>query len=180
MWAAGKQTVTGMCECTSIVAPMLGGGHGLLQGQYGLAADQLVSARLVLANGTVVVASNTSHPDLFWALRGAGHNFGIVTEMVYKIYDVEPGKEKWTKETFLFDSASLEEVFRVSNHLLDIQPPGMLHFAFFLRLPDIDPAKVGAPIVAEYCITDVADNDYDGGTIQWTTICLQKVHPILP
>jgi FAD/FMN-containing dehydrogenase len=64
---------------------MLGGGHGLLQGHYGLLSDNLISARMVLANGTAVTVSSESNPDLFWAIRGAGHNFGIVTEFEYKI-----------------------------------------------------------------------------------------------
>jgi FAD/FMN-containing dehydrogenase len=64
---------------------MLGGGHGLLQGHYDLLADNLISARMVLANGTAVTVSSESNPDLFWAIRGAGHNFGIVTEFEYNI-----------------------------------------------------------------------------------------------
>lgn len=59
------------------------------RGQYGFIVDQLINATLVLANGTVVVSSATSHPDLFWALKGAGHNFGIVTEINYEIYDLK-------------------------------------------------------------------------------------------
>ena len=59
----------------------LGGGHGTLQGHYGLLADQIVAARIVLGNGKAVTASKKKNSDLFWALRGAGHNFGIVTEV---------------------------------------------------------------------------------------------------
>ena len=72
--------VHGVCECVGYTAVLLGGGHGILQGRYGLIADQLVSARMVLANGSAVTVSADSHPELFWAIRGAGHNFGIVVE----------------------------------------------------------------------------------------------------
>ncbi|KAI3527600.1 hypothetical protein CSPX01_16853 [Colletotrichum filicis] len=89
LWAAGKQTVTGICECVGISAPVLGGGHGWLQGQYGLASDQVISAKVVLPDGRLVTASNYENPDLFWALRGAGHNFGIVTEWQYRVHDIK-------------------------------------------------------------------------------------------
>src|SRR5690349_20852225 len=87
LWPQGKQTVTGACECVSLVGPMLGGGHGWLQGRNGLAVDQLVEARVILPDGKLVIANETGkYSDLFWALRGAGHNFGIVTEVKYKVY----------------------------------------------------------------------------------------------
>jgi FAD/FMN-containing dehydrogenase len=61
-----------------------------LQGQYGLLADQLVEARIVLADGTAFTVSESSHKDLLWGIRGAWHSFGVVTEFKYKIYDVMP------------------------------------------------------------------------------------------
>lgn len=63
-----------------------GGGIGPLSGQYGLVCDNLLSARVALANGTVVNASESENPDLFWAIRGAGGNFGICTEFTYKLH----------------------------------------------------------------------------------------------
>jgi FAD/FMN-containing dehydrogenase len=70
------------------MGPLLGGGHGFLQGRYGLVVDNVVSARVVLANSTVVTVSGEENGELFWALRGAGHNFGIVTEVRSRVYDV--------------------------------------------------------------------------------------------
>ncbi|KAI0336576.1 FAD-binding domain-containing protein [Cubamyces sp. BRFM 1775] len=64
----------------------LGGGYGPLSGEYGLAADNMLSATVVLANGQIVKTSNKEEPDLFWAIRGGGGQFGIVVEFVFKTY----------------------------------------------------------------------------------------------
>lgn len=121
---------------------MLGGGHGFLQGRYGLAADQLVSARVVIANGSIVTASQSSNPDLFWALRGAGHNFGIVTEVEYKIYDIPPGKDQWISETLVFSGNKTRDIFVVANELVETQPVGYTHALTIISVPAIDPDKV--------------------------------------
>lgn len=159
LWANGKQTVTGCCECTGMVAPMLGGGHGWLQGQYGKAGDNLVSARVVLANGTSVTASNDEHADLFWALRGAGHNFGILTEFEYKIYDRTPDNEKWAYETLIFTQDKLEALFTEANKMIwggsDKQDIDLTHYVYWLRNPEIDPDNVGTLIATE--VSELAD-----------------------
>lgn len=105
-----------------------------------LAADQLIEARLVLSNGTAVVVSDDSHRDLFWAIRGAGHNFGFVTEMKYKIYDVGP-ETTWSYQSYTFGHDKLEQVFEVSNRLRETQPADMIHWAFAMK-SDFDPVHV--------------------------------------
>ena len=67
----------------------LGGGIGLMVRQWGLAVDQLVGAQLVTAAGDVVEVSATSHPDLFWALRGGGGNFGVVTRFDFRAHPLD-------------------------------------------------------------------------------------------
>ncbi|KAF2096059.1 FAD-binding domain-containing protein [Rhizodiscina lignyota] len=134
LWAFGKETVTGICECVGIAAPMLGGGHGWNQGKYGLGIDQLIEARIVLSNGTAVTASEKSNPDLFWAIRGAGHNFGIVTEMKYKIYDVDSESTR-AFEFFYFAEDKLEALYTQANELLKTQPANIVHWSFMVMLP---------------------------------------------
>ena len=130
-------TVTGACECVGMLGPMLGGGHGFLQGQHGLLADQLVEARIVLANRTALTISQDSNPDLFWAIRGAGHNFGIVTEFKYKIYDVVPNKT-WAYEAFTFTGDKLEALYSLTNEMMKTQLPEVVNYAIVFRLPAVD------------------------------------------
>ena len=153
LWAKGKQTVTGACECTSLVGPMLGGGHGWLQGRNGLAADQLIEARVVLSNGQLVtVSKNSAHSDLFWALRGAGHNFGVVTQVTYKVYDVaENGGGDWTYANLIFTQDKLEAVFGLINNITKDGKGDVAYidFVWFQRVAEIDAIF---PVVSVYMV----------------------------
>ncbi|KAH6848033.1 hypothetical protein B0I37DRAFT_376488 [Chaetomium sp. MPI-CAGE-AT-0009] len=109
LWDQGFVTGTGGCECVSVIGPALGGGHGLQQGRYGLTMDMIVNLNVVLANGTAVQVNETSHPDLWWAMRGAGHNFGIVTSYESQIFPEDKSKTYLVK-TYQFAGRSLEAV----------------------------------------------------------------------
>jgi FAD/FMN-containing dehydrogenase len=87
--AHGLATPFGDTGTVGIAGLTLGGGIGWLARKHGLAIDALVEAEVVTADGEVVSASATEHPDLFWALRGGGGNFGIVTRFTYRLYQVD-------------------------------------------------------------------------------------------
>ncbi|TGJ83285.1 hypothetical protein E0Z10_g5504 [Xylaria hypoxylon] len=141
LWDAGKQTVTGGCECTSLLGPGLGGGHGLLQGRHGLVSDQFISMNVVLASGEIKTIDKTS--DLWWAMQGAGHNFGIVTSVSVKVYDVQ--YSDWAYEVFTFKSDKVEGLYDNLNvHLLNNGSPplNIVNYGFFMNDPELDPKPI--------------------------------------
>ncbi|KAK1751934.1 hypothetical protein QBC47DRAFT_349747 [Echria macrotheca] len=140
LWALGKQTTTGVCTCASLAGPALGGGHGYLQGLHGLALDQIVGARVVLANGSLIsVTSRKETADLLWALKGAGHNFGIVTEFTYKVYDVV--KPNWAYEFLSFTGDKVDDIYRVSRAMMAYQPQEAVQWSQWVVDPQTDPVR---------------------------------------
>ena len=88
--AYGLATPLGIASTTGVAGLTLGGGFGWLSRGHGLAADNLLSAEVVTADGKVLLASEKENADLFWALRGGSGNFGIVTSFQFKLYPVGP------------------------------------------------------------------------------------------
>ena len=84
----GLATTSGGCTTVGIAGLTLGGGEGRLMDKYGLACDNLLSAQVVTVDGRQVEASQKSNPDLFWAIRGGGGNFGVVTALEYQLHSV--------------------------------------------------------------------------------------------
>lgn len=134
--AHGLAVTAGVDPTTGVGGLTLGGGTGFLTRKLGLTIDSLVSAQVVLANGTVVRASADEHSDLFWALRGGGGNFGIVTEFEFVLRPVGP--EMMTLQIFYpFEAA--QNVLRVYRDYMLAAPDEVGCYALLVPVPAAEP-----------------------------------------
>jgi hypothetical protein len=117
----GMATPCGFISSTGVGGLTLGGGIGYLTRRFGLTIDNLLSAEVVLADGRTVTASDQSNPDLFWALRGGGGNFGVVTNFRFACHEIgENGVI--IGGPVLYDIADAAEVMRWYRELLPALP----------------------------------------------------------
>ncbi|KAG8526329.1 uncharacterized protein KY384_000322 [Bacidia gigantensis] len=134
------------CNCLGYLGASLGGGLTRAMGLYGMGVDQLVSANLVLASGESVVVSATQNPDLFFAVRGAVGNFGVITSAVVKAYPVAGGQNgnvAW-QGSLTFADNQLEGLVQ-AIHDLDLQPDMEIDFLFSVS-PGVGAAVTAIPI----------------------------------
>ncbi|KAL8709491.1 MAG: hypothetical protein Q9220_005733 [cf. Caloplaca sp. 1 TL-2023] len=113
-----SKKATGGCGCVGIAGPGLGGGFGFYQGYTGLMTDNFIEMNVVTADGSEIIVSESSNPDLFWGMRGAGQNFGIVTKFRYKVFDY-PNGENIFHATYHFTEDKMDVLFEHLNKLLD-------------------------------------------------------------
>jgi FAD/FMN-containing dehydrogenase len=131
----GLAVPSGFISTTGVGGLTLGGGLGYLTRQYGFTVDSLLSADVVLADGTFVTASNDEHPDLFWAIRGGGGNFGAVTSFQFRgrpVRNVVGGPT-------LFPLDRAAEILRFWDRFIAEAPEDINGWFGFLTVPPVDP-----------------------------------------
>jgi FAD/FMN-containing dehydrogenase len=134
--AYGLATTTGTIGGTGLAGLTLGGGLGWFMGKYGLTIDNLLSVDIVTADGQVLRASATEHPDLFWGVRGGGGNFGIVTAFEFQLHAIGPvlaGK-------VVYPMRSAREVLRFYREYTSSVPDELTAYASLMTTPDGLPA----------------------------------------
>ena len=127
----GMAVPCGFIASTGVGGLTLGGGIGYLTRAYGLTIDSLLSADVVLADGSIVTASAHSHPDLFWALRGGGGNFGVVTSFEFRAHPVQ---NMYAGPTFWPLDQSREVMQAYRDYILNA-PEHVNGFFAFLTVP---------------------------------------------
>jgi FAD/FMN-containing dehydrogenase len=129
--AFGLAVPSGMISTTGVAGLTLGGGVGHLSRKYGLTIDNLLAADVVLADGRFVTASLNENPDLFWAIRGGGGNFGVVTSFLFRLHPVDTviaARTLWPIE----QSAEVMRWYR--DYIVDA-PEELNGFFAFLKVP---------------------------------------------
>ncbi len=130
--AHGFAVPAGQVSHTGVGGLTLGGGIGYLMRRFGLTIDSLCTAEVVTADGDVVRASSESHPDLFWALRGGGGNFGVVTEFEFALHPVGPIV---TAGVLVYPFARAGEVLRASRELMRTAPDDLSIHEILITVP---------------------------------------------
>jgi FAD/FMN-containing dehydrogenase len=153
----GLAVTGGAISTTGIAGLTLGGGLGWLMAKYGLAADNLVSVELVTADGQVLQVDAESHPDLFWALRGGGGNFGIATSFTYRVHPLETVVGGLIAHPF--DAAP--DMLRFYRDAAATAPDDLTVFAGLVHAPDGSGAKLAAMVVCHTGSPDEAERELE-------------------
>lgn len=144
---------TGTVSSIGIGGLTLGGGSGYLSRKFGLTLDSLISAEIVTADGKIVTANESDNKDLFWAIRGGGGNFGIITSFKFRLHEVGPEVLSFQAYFPFKDSRKIVEFYR---EFMEDAPDELQCYAFFLNVPPVEPfpkefyGKTACALVACY------------------------------
>lgn len=136
--AHGLATPGGQVSHTGIAGLTLGGGIGYLSGKYGAVCDNLLSVQMVTAEGELITVSEQENAELFWAVRGAGSNFGVATSFHYRLHPLR----EVLAGMIVHPRARAEEFIAFYREFLRGTPDELVTTVAFLHLPD------GTPVVA--------------------------------
>lgn len=131
----GMATPSGIISTTGVGGLTTGGGIGYLTRKYGLSIDNLLAVDVVLADGNFVVANADQNQDLFWAIRGGGGNFGVVTSFTFKLHPVS----MIYGGPILYELSEAEEVMKWYRELIKDAPDDLYGFFAFLTVPPVAP-----------------------------------------
>lgn len=137
----GLATTGGMVSSTGIAGLTLGGGMGYLMGTYGLAVDNLISVDIVTGDGRVLKGSQDEHGDLFWGVRGAGANFGVVASLEYQLHPIGP---TIIGGLVAYAFTAAREVLRAYRDLAASVPDELVAFPALVHAPDGSGTKLVA------------------------------------
>jgi len=169
----GLAVTGGAISTTGVGGYTLGGGLGWLMGAFGLAVDNLVEAEVVLASGDIVRANESSHPDLFWALRGGGGNFGVVTSFTFALHPVADVVGGLVAHPI--DAAG--DLLRYYREFTADVPDALEVFAGLVHAPDGSGLPLAAFVLCHAGPQDQAEQDVQQ-LVEWGNPVMSEVGPI--
>ena len=169
----GLAVTGGAISTTGIAGLTLGGGLGWLMAKYGLAADNVLAIELVNAEGDVLEVTADSDPDLFWALRGGGGNFGVATTFTYRLHPLETV----TGGLIAHGVDAAPEMLRFYRDAVADCPDDLMVFAGLVHAPDGSGAKLGAMVVCHTGSPEQAEADL-APFKEWGSPLMTEVGPM--
>lgn len=146
----------GSGPCVGAVGAALAGGHGRLQGKWGLTQDAIESLRVVLANGTAINVSAKQNTDLWWAMRGAGQNFGVVVSAILKTFPQTKNGMHYNGD-MIMNGTQVEKVFELFNTMIPDWPAELAVDVLFAAIPGTltvsSPLQLEVPTSADNCVS---------------------------
>jgi len=152
--AHGLATTGGVISTTGVGGLTLGGGMGWLMATHGLSVDSLLSVEMVLADGQVILADENTHPDLFWAVRGGGGNFGIVTSFEFRLHPVAQIQGGLVAHPF----EAARDFLRFLGEYSATGPDELAVMPLLVHAPDGSGTRLAATAVAHFGPPEQADS----------------------